>query len=1117
MKTFFIVMVCVFIACMPQPSYSGSWLEFGSTAIDLGPSVKMVPGIDDAFSNQIKSVEFNKFYHIGGYDAPVAQSDVRLFWDDNALYLVFKCENPYPNKYLKPRDDKMALYLNLNNEKDKYYEFSTNLKNVTVAKYYLKSDSFKVLTIPGAESRFENDKWLGKITVPWQVIGGRPENIFGILIIRHRQQNDPAQGAELSSPVALDFYNPTKTGMYLETSFGKTASVVQSGTDMLTRLPSGILHWQRPAITIMPDEKECNELYKTQVNSKSPTGKENLAERINYIQRCEDMLMLEGCIFTASGGVWPVPMKYMPWEARNEINIALAKNDFSEAYRIVDILLTQFDAILKYWFVDGSPGNILHKNWKMLEKIINVQRNKNEIKIDALAAGESVSLTLTLPQTGGIRIRSSNTGLFNPVDIPFDKTELLKNEIIIYGKGVIVSVTKGEDWSVTLKDSLKGAIIWQIKKGDLAFYMEGNKVTGVDMSGDLSEDEAVYGFGERFDKLNQRNNIINLRVYDCNDPLINGVFFNGGYKIVPLVHSSKGYSMYFNTSYLLRADLGKQTKNRYRYTTHGPVFDVYVWNQPPLEVIERFSELTGKPMLPPKWVFEPWMGGTPYSTAHLISMAEKFVSLDIPHSAIYTEGGVADDPLLYKKLAPFNLRPLAWECNFSINPKKAKEFMSIPGEEFPYVRGENGKILNYQWDIWFMISWFNPSIDFFDPKAMDLLRAYWKNRFDMGICGSMVDFGELITDDARINGRKGDEMHNMYCLQYHKVYNSLFEERRGKDFVLFARSGFSGDQANICQFAGDHQSNFYGLIAAMKGLINISTACFSNYGPDLGGYVGFADEEIYDRWVEWGAFCPIMRLHGTQLREPWAYSDSSTAIYKKYAWFRENILDYIYSSAVNANHTGIPIVREIQLTYPGENILMNCDDEYLFGPSLLVAPVHSEGESRQVRFPSGNWVNLWTNKSVKGVSVQNVDVPLNSIAAYLKEGAIIPAHLAGSLNWGESMTNNKVAVMIVTPPSKSGIFDCWEDSIHNSTVINEPVQGGFSVTIKNRPATHYMIICGSVEKISTIKINDEQVPELKGDQRLAEPPGWYEDHAGRIIVRLPCDRLQKITILFNQE
>jgi alpha-glucosidase (family GH31 glycosyl hydrolase) len=1104
--------------------HAGNNLVFGVNGIALGKPVSS-PSIDDAFSGKAKGVTLNKFYHIGGYTAPIAQSDARLFYDENALYVIFKFDNPSPIKDLLPRDDKMALYINLKNDLTKYYQFSIDLKNITEGKYYFKGDSFKTLSIPKAETKISGDKWYGKLTMPWSAIGGKPSNTFGLMLMRHRQQNAPEQNAELSSPTALDFNNEQRPGLYMETTFGSSPSVGANDGKMLTKLPSGVLHWQRPSLLVMPSAEERSAIWKMQEDLKNPTTKDNFVARVQSTQRLLDQLILEGFSFATFGGLWnPLKGEYHPWEARAAINMALNTNNPNEAYRIMDVLLKKLDKASRSWYADESAGNIRTDQWTKLDKIIKLEHADNVIKISGTAGKMTLNFALAYSKIGAFRLKLDNGGYYDSENVPFTNVGSDKEGMMVSGNDEALAIIKqGENWSIAIKDSLSGADKWKLQKGDLSFRIKDGKIIAVDLAGSLALNESVYGFGERFDAVNQRDLVLTLWDLDAWEATFKGIF-NHSYKIIPLIHSTKGSSVFLNTSYRIRADVGNQQKNKYRYTAQGPIFDVYIWNQMPIKVIESFSKLTGKPILPPKWVFEPWMGGgwdrwfyAPLKnpTQEMINVVDKFEKLDIPHSGIYAEGSGHEDPLLHAKLAPKNIRIFSWGSPWIIKEDRAIQLLGVSGKDLPFIRVQDGTIQNFPNPEYLEMNQRYPHIDFFHPKAMDLLRADWKRRFDLGVAGSMVDFADIITDEAVFyNGKKGDEMHNIYCLEYHKLYFQTFSERRGSDHVLYGRAAAPGSQKYLSQFGGDHQSNFHGLTAAIKGLISMGSVGFSNWGCDIGGYIGFADEEIYNRWLEWGVFNPIMRVHGTKPREPWEYSDATVKNYKKHAWFRENILDYTYSNAVNTYMSGIPIVRPLQVAYPEQKALKDVDDEYLFGPDLLIAPVHHEGESREIIFPEGNWVSLWTNKAVAGGSKQNVNVPLTEIPVYLREGALIPAELNSSLIWGESMTHNKLKVLVVTPPKKLSTAYCWADSITKATITSAPESIGFKIKIEDRPDTRFVIVYGATGKVAKVKINNEEAALLKGDLLTSLPVGWYEDKDGRIIVRLPYQSVQEIEISY---
>jgi alpha-glucosidase (family GH31 glycosyl hydrolase) len=281
----------------------------------------------------------------------------------------------------------------------------------------------------------------------------------------------------------------------------------------------------------------------------------------------------------------------------------------------------------------------------------------------------------------------------------------------------------------------------------------------------------------------------------------------------------------------------------------------------------------------------------------------------------------------------------------------------------------------------------------------------------------MVDFGDMVPDDAFFhNGKKGLEMHNFYARSYHQTYSKVFQESRGRDYVLFARSACAGDQPSVCYFAGDHQANFFGMRAALRGGLN--AACGpSTWGADAGGYVGWPDPEVYIRWTEWATFCPLMRFHGTTPREPWEFGEDAVIIYRRYAWLRENLVPYIVSCAQEVRESGLPLMRPMPIAFPGVPDLANCDDQYLFGPDLVIAPMLVPGNSRTVLLPPGRWIDFWTARSYSGSQSIQIPAPIDRIGVLLRADASVPVELAPSLIPGESMSGGRVKALLATNPT----------------------------------------------------------------------------------------------------
>ncbi|MGH9609517.1 MAG: TIM-barrel domain-containing protein, partial [Bryobacteraceae bacterium] len=305
----------------------------------------------------------------------------------------------------------------------------------------------------------------------------------------------------------------------------------------------------------------------------------------------------------------------------------------------------------------------------------------------------------------------------------------------------------------------------------------------------------------------------------------------------------------------------------------------------------------------------------------------------------------------------------------------------------------------------------------------------------------------------------------------------------------------------VGQFAGDHPSNFDGVKAVLTGALNLCACGFSNWGSDLGGYFGAPEPAVYIRWMQLGLFSPLMRWHGKAPREPWHYGKKAVEIYKFCAWVRENLLNYIYNSAIAAHESGRPIIRSMAIAFPDERSLAAIRDQYMFGEDLLVAPVINELNFRTISFPSGVWTSLWNGKTVSGPATVKVQVPLDTIPVYLRQGSAMPVELNQALQFGKSMSNSRTHALIVTPPLQN-------QKVSHRDVAVESTAQGFRCTLENLPETSYLLVYGTI-RASAVRVDGNILPKRSESQLDLTLPGWRSDQAGsRLIIRLPPIRKQ---------
>ena len=1116
-----------------------SGLAWGTNAVVLKSPWNMAPTVSDLLEDSEHTIALHQFYCVGGEDRPATPTECRLAYNSDELFVVFRCGElnmsfPYANLNTNwpaadwhslhglpsaannwpPNPDEVDFLVQPDTAIPSYYHFAATLQGLSFGCQRLMNSKAEITADAAAVARdssvivnkvegFEAavtkkaDDWIVFFQIPWQIMGGKPGSRFGLLPMRTRWRD-----GEFSSPVALDFNEGMPIDVLIEICFSGAAHV-QGSQSSLCQLPSGTFRWQRPAVLSYPDLDTCQRIWQMESSLAAPTDKTNLAQRLYLTQRWMDLMTQEG--FTPLPQSWgliadDLTLAYV----RQRVNATFQKGELKEACHLLDVYLGQIDGMSRWWYADGSPGNILKDAWTPVTTVTSLKVQENTMLMCCKAGSHDIQLSLALPAAGGIRIYGSDQGYWRPDGLlPLEATNTSGSWSINVSDGKIV--INENPFSVTLYDA-SGKVATQIGARNLAFrFGEDGKILAGDFRNQLDFDEVIFGFGEKYDRFNHNRNVLTL--WGSDDWVGNGEgLANTTYKPLPIFHSSKGYLVFVNSSYRLRADIGKTNPNEYRITQHGPVFDYYFFLGTPEKTLQSYTALTGRPPLPPKWAFEPWMGrgGEAWASGELHnaeaeeeSVAKRFAELDIPHSAIYAEGPSALSPALNQFMSARGIRVLGYFMPKVGYSRQESLMPELSHDQIPILHcgSENQtRALGY--------------IDFTNPNAPELCRRALREALDLGEAGSMVDYGDLVPDDARFDdGQHGSEMHNFYYYDYQRTVSEAFREKRGDDFILYGRGAAPGTQRWVGQFAGDHPANFSGLRHVLTGALNLCACGYSNWGSDLGGYFGFPQPAVYMRWFQFGCFSPLMRPHGTAPREPWYFGESAVTNYKFLAWTRENILNYIFNAAAIAHRTGMSIMRSMPASFPHELQMAPVADQYMFGPDLLVAPVLNEDTFRTIVFPSGVWTSLWDGGTVHGPATIKVRAPLDFIPVYLRPGAVVPVQLSRELQFGKSMTNGRVDAMVVTRPSgnaRVSLLNAWGEA---GRATGRSEAGGLSWTIENLPEMGYLLVYGTTA-VSNVRVNGETVPKVALESASLQV-GWATDPTfNRLVVRLPSHRIE---------
>ncbi|MFB7405146.1 glycoside hydrolase family 31 protein [Streptomyces rubiginosohelvolus] len=441
----------------------------------------------------------------------------------------------------------------------------------------------------------------------------------------------------------------------------------------------------------------------------------------------------------------------------------------------------------------------------------------------------------------------------------------------------------------------------------------------------------------------------------------------------------------------------------------------------PARVLQGWTALTGAPALPPSWALGPqharWGFGSQEEVRRVVDgYRERGLPLSVLHLDIdhYDEHRVftvdrerfPDLPALAKELRGDGVRLVS-----IVDPAvKAEPGDAVfdagrgVGERGAYVRDARGRVV--VGEVWPGACVYP---DFTDPFVRDWWGSLYEERLAQGFSGIWHDMNEPVSfaafgdpslpRSARhvLEGAGGDhrEAHNVYALAMARAgYEGLLRLRPEERPFLFSRSGWAGMQRYGGTWSGDVSTGWPGLRASLSLVLGLGLCGVPYSGPDVGGFDGFPSPELYLRWFQLGAYLPLFRTHSAidaGRREPWEFGPEVLEHARAALVERERLHPYFVSLSQVARLTGAPYVRPVWWGAPGDRALRECEDAFLLGDALLVAPVLEPGVRRRaVRLPRGRWYDTATGRAYEGPGQVLVDAPLSGVPVLARAGAVIP-------------------------------------------------------------------------------------------------------------------------------
>ncbi len=299
--------------------------------------------------------------------------------------------------------------------------------------------------------------------------------------------------------------------------------------------------------------------------------------------------------------------------------------------------------------------------------------------------------------------------------------------------------------------------------------------------------------------------------------------------------------------------------------------------------------------------------------------------------------------------------------------------------------------------------------DFTDPLVREWWGSLYEERLAQGFSGVWHDMNEPVSFTAFgdpslprsarhvLEGAGGDhrEAHNVYGLAMARAgYEGLLRLRPEERPFLFSRSGWAGMQRYGGTWSGDVSTGWPGLRASLSLVLGLGLCGVPYSGPDVGGFDGSPSPELYLRWFQLGAYLPLFRTHAAidaGRREPWEFGPEVLEHARAALVERERLRPYFVTLSQVARLSGAPYVRPVWWAAPGDRGLRGCEDAFLLGDALLVAPVMEAGADRRVvRLPRGRWYDTVTGRAYEGPGPVVVDAPLSRIPVLARAGAVIP-------------------------------------------------------------------------------------------------------------------------------
>lgn len=589
-----------------------------------------------------------------------------------------------------------------------------------------------------------------------------------------------------------------------------------------------------------------------------------------------------------------------------------------------------------------------------------------------------------------------------------------ENTIVYAGNYGTVQINKNP-WRVVLKDktgrilsqtvTLRDADSTQVKYTPFSFIKRGSdNARRINPVFTLTADEMIFGCGESATGLNKVGQKVNLFVTDPQGPETDQM-----YKPIPFFMSNRGYGMFMHTSAPATCDFGATYIGLNKMFMGDENLDLFVFFGEPKDILDEYTDLVGKPGMPPLWSFGTWMSRITYfSEKEGYDVAANIRKNKYPCDVIHFDTGWFD---------------VDWQCDYKFsenrfqNPQQMLKDLKSQGfhvclwqlpyftpknRYFPelikkdmYVKNGNGE-LPYE----------DVVLDFSNPETVKWYQDKLAGLLNIGVSAIKVDFGEAAPlNGIYASGKSGWYEHNLYPVRYDMAVSEITKKLHNEN-IMWARAAWAGSQRYPLHWGGDAATTNTGMLGTLRAGLSFGLSGFSFWSHDMGGFVKSTPEDLYCRWLPFGFLTSHTRAHGAPPTEPWLYDSKRVQdVFRKSAEMKYRLMPYVYAQAKECTEKGLPMLRALFVEFPDDPGAWKVDDEYLFGSQILVAPLLESGiTGRTVYLPEGKWIDYQTEKVYEG-GWHRIEAGSLPIIMLVRDGSVLPhlklAQSTSEMDWSK--------------------------------------------------------------------------------------------------------------------